>query len=644
MAKPLKLGFTMENGSDKFAPRPQHGVSKSARVAEGERTINRLEEENSRLLQELNDVRSLYTQLTTESTRESFDERRVNLLKSQVIQLERQNSLLIETLNGNSETLLETENALTATIDYHRSVLARKSTSEVRVSCAELDQIVTTLESTRKRLCRMAEKTSSLRDYSKPLLWYGSFLRSCSDQPVTLFDVCQGDIEHINLKHVGRLESKLVNLHKELVLVNNTLQICNQSSSADEGISVAPTAVYSRLSNQVQYSCDLLKDVCGHLLQLSLLVPAAPLPALNKPPSEPLTFEDVMAVLDKSLKSAKIRDAKVKRLIEALIKYVKVSVNHAGIENQLLLEELEFYQAIYKLETQYIESLFSSVNKCYAKFESNMQEVICQPLREVLEVFDEFRESANNDSLLHFIDTFRSHASRLSETVQKLSVNDKVCQFFESEYGTQFQKRMKKCYTECRKKRDLCMTELFAVKQQLSEQTNELVQIMNEKDQHVNDKTVQVRRNMQTHYMSQQKQTVMLNERKPRQSEAECACQPENTNTTVTFPDGLKTSAVAVPSSIADACCLPAFLITSVPTMMDQSPPSKQVRPKRLVPGIVQQRVVLKPNQDSFNCNEISHTFTQAAKSTDTHGRNIPVATSTSCSREFDSLSSLMLR
>ena len=330
MAKPLKLGFTIGNAGDKFVPRPHNGVSNSARVAEAERTINRLEEENSRLLQELNDVRSLYKQLTTESTRESFDERRVNLLKSQVIQLERQNSLLIETLNGHSETLLETENALAATIDYCQSVLARKkSISEVRVSCAELDQIVTTLESARKRLCGMADKTSSLRDYSKPLMWYGGFLRSCPDQPVTLFDVCQGDIEHINLKHVSRLESKLVNLYKELVLVSNTLQICIQSSSADEVISVAATAVYSRLTNQVQYSCDLLEDVCSQLLQLSLLLPAAPLPALNKSPFQPLTVENVMKVFGKSLKSAKICDAK--RLIGALIKYVNVSVNHAAV-------------------------------------------------------------------------------------------------------------------------------------------------------------------------------------------------------------------------------------------------------------------------------------------------------------------------
>jgi len=40
--------------------------------------------------QALNDCRSLYKQLIEETPVEKFDERRVNLLKSQVIQLERQ--------------------------------------------------------------------------------------------------------------------------------------------------------------------------------------------------------------------------------------------------------------------------------------------------------------------------------------------------------------------------------------------------------------------------------------------------------------------------------------------------------------------------------------------------------------------------
>ena len=627
MSVPLKLGFTMARRGDKLTSLSPNVMSKSAQVAEAERTINHLEEENSRLLQELNDVRSLYKQLTTECTRESFDEHRVNLLKSQVIQLERQNALLTETINNRSEILMEAENALAATIDYCHLVMAQKGRiSEVTVSCTEFSRIVSTLESARKHLCRMAEKTSSLQDCSKPLLWYGGFLRNRPDQPVTLFDICRGDIEHINLKHVSRLESQLVDLYKELVLVSNTLQICIQSSSSDEVISDAPSVVYSRLSDQVQHSCDLLQDVCRQLLQLSLLVPAAPLPALNKPPFEGLTVDNIMKVFGKS---AKTRDAK--RLIEALVKYVNMSVNHAGIENQVLLEELEFHRAIYKLEKQYIESLFLSMKNCYAEFENDMQEVICQPLGEVLWVFDELTESADHQSLLHFIEVFRNHSSGLLDAVQRLSVNasnqsDKACQF--SEYGSQFLKRMKHCHTECKRKRDLHIAELDAVKQQLSEQTKELIQIISEKDEHLNGKALQVHQKIQTRCKSssEKRQSEMSEERKHRSPEAECTCHSEDTSTTIdkldnsaTFCDDLKISATADVVS----CCSLLLPPTSVSSSRDRPPPNKQVKSKRMVPGIVQRSLILKPNHDNFNCNEIRDTFSRA-KSTDNHERSVP--------------------
>ena len=622
MSTPLKLGFTAVRRDEKFAPRPQDVISNSACVAEAERTIKHLEEENRRLLQELNDVRSLYKQLTTESTSECFDERRVNLLKSQIIQLERQNSLLTETTISHTETLIEAENALAATVDYCQSVMSRKeSISEVRISCTELDRIITTLESTRKRLCKMAEKTSSLQSCSKPLLWFGSFLRNHPDKPVTLFDVCRGDIEHINLKHVSRLESKLVNLYKELVLISNTLQICMQSSSAG-----APTAVYSRLSDQVQHSCDLLQDVCSQLLQLSLLVPAAPLPALNKSPLEPVTVENVTKVFGKL---AKTRDAK--QLIEALIKYVNISVNQSGIENQLLLGELEFHRAIYKLETQYVEALFSSIKKCYAEFESDMQEVICQPLGEVLQMFDELRESADNHSLLHFIEIFRSHAPGLSEAVHKLSVNsscqsDKDSHF--SDYGSQLLKRMKDCHTESKRKRDLCIAKLDAVKQELSEQTKELTQMISEKDQQLTGKTSCVHQNIQT--SSEQRRTEKLVDRMHRPSETEC--QLEDTNTSVdklndfaTLPDDLKTSALVMSSPVAEVSYCSSsslFPTASVSSRRDRPTVCKPVRSKRMVTGIVQKSLVLKPNHGNSNCSETSsradltHSHVQRSRST----------------------------
>jgi len=640
MSAPLKLDFAMASKGE-FMPRLQNVASNSARVAEAERTINRLEEQNNRLLRELSDLRALYKQLTTESSHESFDERRVNLLKSQVIQLERQNALLTETISGRSETLMEAENALAATIDYFQSVMARKEgASEVKVSCTELHRIMTTLESARKRLCRMADKTSSVQSYSKPLLWYGSFLQNRPDPPVTLLDVCRGDIEHINLKHVSRLESKLVNLYKELVLVSNSLQICIEPLSVGEDTTAAPIAVYSRLSDQAQHCCNMLQDVCSQLLQLSLLVPAAPLPALNNCPFETLTVENVMKVFGKSAKS---RDAK--NLIEALVKYVNISVNHAGIENKLLLEELEFHRGVYRLESQYVESLFSSMNKCYSEFESDMQEVICQPLGEVLQVFDELKESASNHSLLHFVEVFRNRASGLSETIQRLAVNsgsesDSSCHL--SEYGSQFLKRMKQCHAECKRKRDQHIAELDALKRQLSEETKQLIQITSETDQLLNGKDHSSPSNKQTHYVlnTEKSQTLMSAEIECRRSETRCTCHSEDASTIVdktdefaTSSDDLKTSKVAVLSPVATASSAhPTTLVSS-----HRPPICKQVGSKRTV----QQSLVLKPNRDnSLNCHE---SFSRA-KSGDIKGRNVQIPRSTSFSQDVLPLASSLTR
>jgi len=618
-------------------PRHDNVSSNSARLAEAERTVNRLQEENNRLLRELNDVQALYKQLTTESAHECFDERRVNLLKSQVIQLERQNTMLMDTISSRSEALMETENAIAATVNRCQSFVARKeSIGEVVVSSSDLNQIITTLECARKRLYRTAEKASSVESSSKPLLWYGSFLRNRPDPPVTLFDVCRGDIEHINLKHVSRLESKLVNLYKELSLVSNTLPICIQSSSVGEVTPAAPLAVYSRLSDQVRHVCELLQDVCSQLLQLSLLVPAAPLPALNKSPFELLTVEHLVKVFGKS---AKTRDAK--GLIEALVKYVNFSVNHAGIENQLLLEELKFHLGVYELQTHYVESLFPCMNKCYAEFQSDMQEVICKPLGEVLQVFDELSESASNQSLLRFIEIFRSHAAGLSEAVQKLSVNacsenGEGCPL--SDYGAEFLNRMKACHYECKRKRDLNIAKLDTVKQQLSEQSKELIRIIGEKNQHLNGKDNSGPPDTQTRYesASERRKSELSDERKSRPFDGKCTCESWSVNTaadklddSATRSGDLKSSTMAVPSSISKTSyCSSVLPRTSVSSAKDRPPMYKEVVPKRMVSSLVDE-----PSRDNFSSIETGQTFSRPP-SRDSCGRNASRRTITSSNTE----------
>lgn len=74
--------------------------------------LEQLRKENSELQAELLFIKSLYKQLIEETSAEKFDERRVTLLKSQVIQLERQILLQSSALQARRDVFLEVENKL----------------------------------------------------------------------------------------------------------------------------------------------------------------------------------------------------------------------------------------------------------------------------------------------------------------------------------------------------------------------------------------------------------------------------------------------------------------------------------------------------------------------------------------------------
>lgn len=66
-----------------------------------------LKRDNRKLRSEKEDAESLYQQLVSETRHERFDERRLNLLKSQNIQLERQLALVNNALGSRREVILE---------------------------------------------------------------------------------------------------------------------------------------------------------------------------------------------------------------------------------------------------------------------------------------------------------------------------------------------------------------------------------------------------------------------------------------------------------------------------------------------------------------------------------------------------------
>ena len=74
----------------------------------------------------------------------------------------------------------------------------------------------------------------------------------------------------------ARLESQLSQLYGRLSGLSAALRCLVDPESPQAANSNLPNVVYTRLSNQVIQACNLLNDVSPQLLQLSVLVPAAP--------------------------------------------------------------------------------------------------------------------------------------------------------------------------------------------------------------------------------------------------------------------------------------------------------------------------------------------------------------------------------
>ncbi|XP_072439595.1 uncharacterized protein [Chiloscyllium punctatum] len=165
--------------------------------------LQKLKEENKLLKNELENLRLQYLQLLEEKWNGHYDERRVTLLKAQVMQLERQVVLLTEALSSRAALMLEIENTLELLNKRFRSLLMFESpTAEVPISQAELMQLTGMCQTLQKRLQRW-QTAANVENLSMMWLMSG---RNLINQPVTLLDLCYGKMDNLNLQYVAKLK------------------------------------------------------------------------------------------------------------------------------------------------------------------------------------------------------------------------------------------------------------------------------------------------------------------------------------------------------------------------------------------------------------------------------------------------------
>ncbi|XP_060067224.1 uncharacterized protein LOC132547486 [Ylistrum balloti] len=437
----------------------------SASLTKAEKEIKSLKAENNKLRKDLEDVRSLYNQLVSENSHEKFDERRITLLKSHIIQLERQVLLMSEALSSRSSALMEVENALTWLADKCRYYIALEVPgATVGVPRSDLTQMVHTAESSRIKLFKNIENCST-QTQGQALMFMNTFIKPDSFQQCTMLDIASGKLDYLNLKHVAKLESKLSSLYKDLTQLHDVLE-----NPQDIPVMTSPcvaSVIRDRASTQLLRSCARIKDCCGDLLSVSLLFPSAPWPPLKKSVLKDITCDNVMSSLP-SLPKSKVPE--VKRVMTALLK--AQSYHHHMLSQQIkgLKEEVKFHQAVYNLQISYSETLLAAVREGYKEFEKSTNEFLIMPLRDILEAYLTMKTSSSDNGLRQFLTCFKNSEEQLMDAIMKLSTKGKpeTGSGVEvlSQFGVEFTKSLDKAVKQSQWRRDKAGRERAELKEE----------------------------------------------------------------------------------------------------------------------------------------------------------------------------------
>ncbi|XP_032218009.2 uncharacterized protein LOC5517612 [Nematostella vectensis] len=423
--------------------------------------VKALQEENNELKAELSYIKSLYQQLISEGPQEKFDERRVTLLKSQCIQLERQVVLLFSALNSRKDMMIEMEGQLIR-VQNQLGFLQHAADPSMLDSLTDLQQ---TVEGMRCFLHKTAEATNPDM-LELPALMIDKFLkrRQQFDSELTLLDICSGKLDHLNLKHVSKLESKLCKTYKQMLLLkevlsNSTSQQTTRIAQQTEHLALP---IRERLANHVTTTTHMLGEACQDLLSLSVLFPAAPWPPLKKKIRSDFTLENIMAHMPQGL--SRKREQEIHSVVDALLKAVSYNRHMLAIEVKVLKEELAFHQQVYDLQVDYSDSLLDAVRSAYRQFEQSTLEMLCQPLDGILNSYEHLKSTTSEEALRDFLTAFKDNSDKLSDAIECLKAHGSQEQGSDdalSRFGNHFLASLCKLTKQCTKRRDELMAELL---------------------------------------------------------------------------------------------------------------------------------------------------------------------------------------
>lgn len=296
-------------------------------------------------------------------------------------------------MSSYKQKLTAAEGAIQQTLDLlTANVESGKGT--VTLSHADVSSQIGVLKDS---LERISSSTPTNETCTRTFNTNNSFLKR--GHTLNIGDISNGDLKHLNLVHITKLEQRLCALFGDL----SSFQTHHRHLKQQQ-ITTGNVNADAKLLMSVQKACEDLQ-------QLSFLLPTVPW-ATRRCLAE-VTVDDVMRALPK-LTYTKQQD--VRDLLAAVLKlsehrYALLTNKCNGLELELCHLRGNETKALH-----HVQSTSSSLLHQLSTYHENIKETLITPLKVLLEKFTALSNSPTDENLKTFLKDFQEACSKLLDT------------------------------------------------------------------------------------------------------------------------------------------------------------------------------------------------------------------------------------
>jgi len=388
-----------------------------------------LKNENKKLLNENKKIKQLLKELTSENGNQNIDIKRIAIMKSQIIQLKRQ-VLSQEKIINDKSSYIDEVNIITNKLSDDISDIEKNNSIDeenkhklniIKVSLIKLNEKV----DKSKNLNYLEKNFNSIfnnendsnqvtNDNNNELIFYSDFISSTTRPrgQVSISDICSGKLEHINIKHVGRLETKLHKLYIDL----SSIKIYFESF-----FNPKLNIIYeNNIKKSYENAISSLNDTINFLLPLSVLIPSAPYPNVNKvlEPRMPVTPTSDEIIKELELPSC-INKSELKKKLNNIIKGFKIYQDLMTEEKNIYKNEFDEYKTNFENICQTVKNEIIAYENKYKAIGNTIID-IKYPINTVYQSLQSLKNNFNTDNLVEYLKVTEKELNKVLHSLNNI--------------------------------------------------------------------------------------------------------------------------------------------------------------------------------------------------------------------------------